>query len=84
MNNTYNGWSNYETWNVALIISNTEWLYYSAREFMKGFTGKNPYIAFINSIGYESEVTCDGVKCLGHKLDYKELDEYMIEYFIDE
>ena len=80
MENMYNGWANYETWNVTLIISNTEWIYYSAREFMKEFKGRNPYIAFINYLGYEAERTCDGVQFLGHELDYQKLDEYMSEY----
>jgi len=84
MNNTYNGYANYETWNVAMIISNTEWLYYSAVEFMKEFEGRNPYIAFINYIGFESEMTLDDVAYIGHELDHDELNQYMMEYISDE
>ena len=80
----YNGYENFETWNVVIFISNTEWLYYSAREFMAEFTGKNPYIAFINHVGYESEFTMDRVAYIGYKLDYQELDEFMVDYFKDE
>ena len=28
----YNGWTNYETWNVALWIDNDEGMYYTARD----------------------------------------------------
>jgi hypothetical protein len=30
---TYNGWTNYETWNVALWLQNDEGLYNLAREY---------------------------------------------------
>ena len=79
MDNTYNGWSNYETWNVALVISNTEELYFTAREFMTGFEGQNPYIAFISCMGYRSKSTLDGVVYIGHRLNFKELNEFMLE-----
>lgn len=31
--NDYNGWTNYETWNVALHINNNEYLYASAKTY---------------------------------------------------
>ena len=31
---SYNGWTNYETWNVALWIDDEEGMYYEAREIV--------------------------------------------------
>ena len=48
---------------------------------MAEFTGKNPYIAFINHVGYESELSLNDVAYIGHKLDYDELNLYMVDIF---
>lgn len=32
---SYNGWTNYETWNVALWIDNEQGMYYEARELVR-------------------------------------------------
>jgi len=50
---TYNGWTNYETWNVALWINNTENLYHLAMEC-------GDYETFVELVG--NATTGDGVK----------------------
>jgi len=40
MKQTYNGWTNYETWNVALWLGNDYGLYQAVREFVKAHRGK--------------------------------------------
>ena len=68
---TYNGWANYETWNVALWIQNGEGLYNFARRY-------DDYSKFVSAIGFGSE-TPDGVSFASTKLNYDELDEMMAD-----
>lgn len=75
----YNGWKNRQTWNVALWINNDYGLYKNAVEFMKIYSGKAPYPAFIRSMGLQGERTPDNIKWLGTRLDYKALNEMMRE-----
>ncbi len=59
---TYNGWSNYETWNVALWIGNDEGLYNDAKMIARR-AGLYPYqewCAYMESVGMQS--TPDGVR----------------------
>ena len=74
-NETYNGWANYETWNVALWLQN-EFPFYaialacgSYREFLYAITE--------DSVGL---TTPDGVSWFDPALDFAELDN-MIEGF---
>lgn len=75
---SYNGWFNYETWNVALWIQNDESLYHYAKLY------KNMgYKAFIESLAERSgEIalqTPDGVAWNNSNLDLDALNEMMDE-----
>ena len=67
----YNGWSNYETWNVALWIQNDEGLY----EFAKCCTDYEQVIEGLYDCG--SKETPDGVKWNDKKLNHIELNEML-------
>ena len=66
---SYNGWANYETWNVALWMDNAETSYQYA------LIAKD-YDHYRNMKVYR---TGDGVSLWDHKLNIKELDEKIKE-----
>jgi hypothetical protein len=57
---SYNGWENYETWNVALWINNTQNLYNLAME-------AGDYETFLELVG--NACTGDGVKFNDHRVN---------------
>lgn len=69
---TFNGWTNYSTWNVALYIQNEYDLYQLAR-------GYDDYETFIEDAGLEGQVTPDGVSWTHPELDTDELNEMLAE-----
>jgi hypothetical protein len=71
---TYNGWKNYATWNVALYIQNVEPIYNEARQF-------DDYDKWITSTKrlYADSVTPDGVRWNDPQLDRKALNEMLAE-----
>lgn len=74
---TFNGWSNYETWNVSLFINN-DWIAYErARGFMVDYKGRAPFQDFTDSYGFIS--TPDGVLFNDPKLSKRELNSMMRE-----
>ncbi len=82
MSDTYNGWANYETWNVALWIGNDEGLYSLAR----GFSSYRDFQKALRRYAEETESnsswaieTPDGVAWNDSGLDVAALDEMMSE-----
>ena len=76
---TYNGWTNYETWNVSLWIGNDEGLYHIARlcdtyeEFL------NELCESLQSSLLKDLSTPDGVSYKDAQLNIVELDEMIAE-----
>ena len=73
--NTYNGYKNYETWNVALHINNNPDWYEVARisaDFSTLYT-------FLSNRGIY--YTSDGVKLNSSKISKHEIDDLLMETF---
>ena len=70
---TYNGWANYETWNVALWLQNDHYLYQLAR-------GCDDYQDFVDLMHMSEQfLTPDNVSWTDSKLDHNELNEMLEE-----
>ena len=72
---TYNGWTNYETWNVALWINNEEGLYEFARAC-------GDYQTFVNYLYeyYGVKETKDGVKFNDPKVNVIEINSDVFDF----
>ena len=66
---SYNGWTNYETWNVALWMDND----YPSYQFARSCKSFQEYRQGVEPL------TGDGVSLYDPKLDIKELDEKIQE-----
>lgn len=73
---TYNGWKNYETWNVNLWLANDENLYRLVVNYGKEVTYREFAETYLN---YLSPKTPDGVGWLDESLDYDALTELLEE-----
>jgi len=76
---TYNGWANYETWNVSLWIQNDQFLYNTAKACVE-YCGKDetPYDKFVRCMfNGGMNKTRDGVSYSSSKLDHQELNEML-------
>ena len=73
---TYNGWTNYETWNVALWLGNDEGLYNLACEW-----AEHGYKSLSHMLMEMSPTTPDGVKWDDESLNVCELNEMLEDDF---
>ena len=69
---SYNGWENYETWNVALWINNDEGLYHLAMEC-------GDYQTFVKEVGVGYS-TPDGVKYADPKVNVVQLNSDVFDF----
>ena len=74
MTEPYNGYSSYETWNVALWLGNDEGLYNMARQW-----AEHGYKSLSHMLMEFSPSTPDGVKWDDDNLNICELNEMMEE-----
>jgi len=81
----YNGWANYETWNVALWVGNDEGLYETALQYQNESKPYEAFVASMRDLGedcgdYKTAIateTPDGVAWNDSRLDHAALDEMM-------
>ena len=82
-NNTYQGWYNYHTWNVALFINNEYRLYKAACSYVSYQTELGLDISYEEFTRYFKDqlgdVTPDGVSWSDPTLDTDELTEMLQE-----
>ena len=78
--NTYNGWKNYETWNVVLWIGNDRSTYLVSQGYK---TYPQPFLSFRDDLRKGPMLTCtatgDGVSLWDSSLDIEALDEMIRE-----
>ena len=83
---TYNGWANYETWNVALWMQNNQFLYNTAVACVEYKNDdETAYEKFIRNMhNVEKFTTNDGVRWDDEKINHDEINEMMIDYYNEE
>ena len=86
--NTYNGWANYETWNVNLWIQNDEGLYGFVRDGLEEMLDRcdndweNVSITDLKELvrdAFGANKTPDGVSLMDSAIDWFELSDALLE-----
>lgn len=76
---SYNGWSNYATWNVAMSLGNDHDLHHALEHYAN--EAPNPtYKGFIAGVGLLDKQTADGVGWFSEDLDFEELDGMVADH----
>jgi len=90
--NEYNGWKNYETWNVVLWINNDPIFYNSLKSIYNTRAGsdtklrplKTIYEAWLLHCDLYKAKTPDGVLWADKKIDLDEVNEHLCEMLSNE
>jgi hypothetical protein len=75
LDTSYNGWSSYETWNVALWINNSEGLYHLAME-----AGDYETLVYRLYDEYGVKETQDGVKFADPKVNVIQINSDVFDF----
>ena len=87
-NNDYNGWANYETWNVTLWIDNDEGMYGLVRDSLEELLDRNgndwqsiPELEIRELVrdAFGSNKTPDGVSLMDPVLNWSEISDMLLE-----
>lgn len=83
---TYNGWANYETWNVSLWMQNNQFLYNTAVACVEYKNDdETPYTKFIRCMmNCDKFTTADDVKWDDELVNQDEINEMMIDMHKEE
>ena len=80
---TYNGWANYETWNVSLWLQNDEAMHQIALDHVKRYKRWNQPVKYDSLIPLLelrfSQITPDGVRWMDGRINTDELDSMLSE-----
>jgi hypothetical protein len=73
---SYNGWENYETWNVALWINNDEGLYHLAMEA----GNYEDFVDALEAVSFNAKSTPDGVSYRDPKVNVVQLNSDVFDF----